>query len=190
MPLAASESGHRERHRAPLSRRHHGREHAGQRHHVPDRLAGAAAGRHHTGRRGAGSRAYGQHAQGRGRHILVVDDESDIVRVIANGRRRIGNSVTTTTAPREALALFTAQPSAKDVVLSDLSMPHLSGAALGRRMLDLRPDTPIVLVTGDSAALSPDEARAAGFRVVLQAPMSLAVLAESLHRALLEPTTV
>lgn len=129
-------------------------------------------------------------AQGRGRHILVVDDESDIVRVIANGRRRMGNTVTTTTAPREALALFTAQPSAKDVVLSDLSMPHLSGAALGRRMLDLRPDTPIVLVTGDSAALSPDEARAAGFRVVLQAPMSLAVLAESLHRALLEPTTV
>lgn len=43
---------------------------------------------------------------------------------------------------------------------------------------------------GDSAALSPDEARAAGFRVVLQTPMSLAVLAESLHRALLERTTV
>jgi hypothetical protein len=45
-----------------------------------------------------------------------------------------------------------------------------------------------VRFTGYSAALSPDEARAAGFRAVLETPMSLAVLAESLHRALPEPT--
>jgi CheY-like chemotaxis protein len=68
-------------------------------------------------------------------------------------------------------------------------MPHLSGAALGRRMLDLRPGIPIVLFTGYAAELSPDEARAAGFRAVLNKPMSLSVLAESLHRVLLEPTT-
>jgi two-component system, cell cycle sensor histidine kinase and response regulator CckA len=129
-------------------------------------------------------------AHGRGRHILVVDDEPDIVKVIADGLRRMGYTVTTTTDPREALAIFTAQPSAIDAVLSDLSMPHLSGAALGRRMLDLRPDIPIVLFTGYSAELSPDEARAAGFRAVLNKPMSLAVLAESLHRVLPEPTTV
>ena len=129
-------------------------------------------------------------AQGRGRHILVVDDEPDIVKVIADGLRRMGYTVTTRTDPREALALFAAQPSAVDAVLSDLSMPHLSGAAMGRRMLDLRPDTPIVLFTGYSAELSPDEARAAGFRAVLNKPMSLAELAESLHRVLPEPTTV
>jgi CheY-like chemotaxis protein len=126
---------------------------------------------------------------GRGRHILVVDDEPDIVKVIADGLRRMGYTVTTTTDPREALAIFTAQPAAIDAVLSDLSMPHLSGAALGRRMLDLRPDIPIVLFTGYSAELSPDESRAAGFRAVLNKPMSLAVLAESLHRVLPEPTT-
>ena len=129
-------------------------------------------------------------AHGRGRHILVVDDEPDIAKVIADGLRRMGYTVTTTTDPREALAIFTAQAATIDAVLSDLSMPHLSGAALGRRMLDLRPDIPIVLFTGYSAELSPDEARAAGFRAVLNKPMSLAVLAESLHRVLPEPTTV
>ncbi len=127
---------------------------------------------------------------GRGRHILVVDDEPDIVKVVADGLRRMGYTVTTATDPREALASFTAQPRQFDAVLSDLSMPHLSGAALGRRMLDMRPDIPIVLFTGYSAELSPDEARAAGFRAVLNKPMSLAVLAESLHRVLPEPTAV
>ncbi len=121
---------------------------------------------------------------GRGRHVLVVDDEPDIVKVIAEGLRRIGYRVTTATDPREALAIFAAQPAGIDAVLSDLSMPHLSGAALGRRMLDLRPDIPIVLFTGYSSELSPDEARAAGFRAVLNKPMSLSVLAEWLHRVL------
>jgi len=128
-------------------------------------------------------------AAGRGRHILVVDDEPDIVKVIADGLGRMGYQVTAATDPRQALAAFTAQPDAFDAVLSDLSMPHLSGAALGRRMLDLRPGIPIVLFTGYAAELSPDEARAAGFRAVLNKPMSLSVLAESLHRVLLEPTT-
>ncbi len=134
--------------------------------------------------------ATGANAQGRGRHILVVDDEPDIVRVIGDGLRRMGYTVTTATDPRDALALFTAHSATIDAVLSDLSMPHLSGAALGRRMLDIRPDLPIVLFTGYSAELSPDEARAAGFRAVLNKPMSLAVLAESLHRVLPEPTAV
>ena len=130
-----------------------------------------------------------QSTAGRGRHILVVDDEPDIVKVIADGLGRMGYQVTAVTDPRDALAAFTAQPEAFDAVLSDLSMPHLSGAALGRRMLDLRPGIPIVLFTGYAAELSPDEARAAGFRAVLNKPMSLSVLAESLHRVLLEPTT-
>jgi CheY-like chemotaxis protein len=92
--------------------------------------------------------------------------------------------VTTATDPRQALEAFTTAPRSFDAVLTDLSMPHLSGTELGRRMLDLRPDTPIVLFSGYSAELSPDEARAAGFRAVLNKPMTLAVLAESLHRAL------
>jgi PAS domain S-box-containing protein len=121
---------------------------------------------------------------GHGGRILVVDDEPDVVKVIADGLRRLGYGVTSATDPREALTQFAAAPAAFDAVLSDLSMPHLTGLELGRRMLDLRPGTPIVLFTGHAAELSPDEVRAAGFRAVLNKPMSLAVLAEALHRAL------
>jgi signal transduction histidine kinase/ActR/RegA family two-component response regulator len=121
---------------------------------------------------------------GQHRRILVVDDEPEIAKVIADGLRRIGYEVTALHDPREALSHFLAAPSAIDAVLSDLSMPHLSGLDLGRRMLDTRPDMPIVLFTGYAADLSPEQAQAAGFRAVLNKPMSLAVLAEALHRAL------
>ena len=124
---------------------------------------------------------------GHGRHILVVDDEPAIVQVVRTSLTRLGYRVTATTDPEDALARFAATPGAFDAVLSDLSMPAMSGAALGRRMLDLRPDLPIVLFTGHAAELGPDEARTAGFRAILHKPMTAAALAEALHRVLPAP---
>ena len=122
--------------------------------------------------------------RGDGRHVLVVDDEPDIVAVVTAALRRLGYRTTGCTDPTEALARFTAAPGDFDAVLSDLSMPVLSGVTLGRRVRDVRPDTPVVLFTGHAADLSPDEARAAGFAAVLNKPMTAAALAEVLHRAL------
>ncbi len=116
------------------------------------------------------------------RHVMMVDDEAEVIRVVAQGLRRLGYQVSTFTDAREALAAFGAAPSSFDVVLTDLAMPHMSGVVLGRRMLELRPLTPIVLFTGYSAELSEDEARAAGFTRVLHKPMTLAALSEALHR--------
>ena len=125
--------------------------------------------------------------RGRGQHILVVDDEPGIVQIVRTSLTRLGYQVTATTDPQDALARFTAAPDSFDAVLSDLSMPVLSGAALGRRMLDVRPDLPIVLFTGYAAELGPDEVRTAGFRAILHKPMTAAALAEALHRVLPAP---
>ncbi|MEZ5416663.1 MAG: ATP-binding protein [Vicinamibacterales bacterium] len=121
---------------------------------------------------------------GRGQHILVVDDETAIVGVVTTALTRLGYRATGLTDPREAWARFAADPQAFDAVLSDLSMPYLSGLALGRRVLDLRPGLPVVLFTGHAAELSPDEVRAAGFSAVLHKPMTAVALAEALHRVL------
>jgi signal transduction histidine kinase/ActR/RegA family two-component response regulator len=119
-----------------------------------------------------------------GRRILVVDDEADIVRVVSVSLRRLGYIVTAATDPRDALATFVENPSAVDAVLIDLAMPHLTGVDLGRRMLALRPETPMVLFTGYAADLGPDEARTIGFQAVLHKPVTLSGLAEALHRVL------
>jgi signal transduction histidine kinase/ActR/RegA family two-component response regulator len=121
---------------------------------------------------------------GEDRHVLVVDDESDIVKLLTTGLRRLGYRVTSTEDPREAAAIFCQAPVSFDAVLTDLSMPHMSGVDLGRRILALRPETPVILFTGYSAELGPDEMCAIGFRAVLNKPVTLPVLAEELHRAL------
>ncbi|MEZ5292892.1 MAG: ATP-binding protein [Vicinamibacterales bacterium] len=133
---------------------------------------------------GPSAAAHGSAVDGRGRRLLVVDDEPDVARVVGEGLRRLGYDVVVATDPHEALAAFHASTAAFDAVLSDLSMPGLTGVELGRRLLDCRPDLPIVLFTGYAGELSPDEARALGFRAVLHKPMSLPVLAGAVHRAL------
>ncbi len=122
--------------------------------------------------------------RGKGRHILVVDDEPEVAKVVGQSLRLMGYAVTVETDPREALATFLREPQAIDAVLTDLSMPHLSGIELGRRILEHRPDTPVVLFTGYNADFGPDEARAMGIRAVLNKPMTSAILAEALHHAL------
>jgi signal transduction histidine kinase/ActR/RegA family two-component response regulator len=126
-------------------------------------------------------------AAGDGRRILVVDDEPAIARVVAESLRRAGYVVVATTDSREARRLFMADPRAFDAVLSDVAMPNLSGVDLGRELLARRPDVPIVLFTGYSAEFGPDDARAIGFRAVISKPVTTAVLAEALHRALQPP---
>jgi CheY-like chemotaxis protein len=119
------------------------------------------------------------------RHVLVVDDEPGIVSLVAASLRRLGYQVTAHTDPREGLAAFTAEPHAFDVVLTDLSMPHMSGLDLGRSLLDVRRDVPIVLFTGYNADLSAETARTAGFRALLSKPITPSSLADVLNQALL-----
>jgi signal transduction histidine kinase/ActR/RegA family two-component response regulator len=118
------------------------------------------------------------------RHVLVVDDEPGIVSLVATSLRRLGYQVTAHTDPREGLAAFRAEPHAFDVVLTDLSMPHMSGLDLGRSLLDVRRDLPIVLFTGYNADLSAEAARTAGFRALLSKPITASSLAEILDQAL------
>ena len=126
---------------------------------------------------------------GKGRHILVVDDEPEIAKVVADSLRRMDYRVSATSDPLDALNLFRRDPSTFDAVLSDLSMPRLSGIDLGRRILEVRPEIPIVLFTGYNAEFGTEQARALGFRALLNKPMTPAILAEALHRALGTQTT-
>ena len=108
--------------------------------------------------------------------------------MVSASLRRLGYQVTAYTDPRAGLAAFRAEPHAFDVVLTDLSMPHMSGLDLGRSLLDVRRDVPIVLFTGYNADLSAEAARTAGFRALLGKPITPSSLADVLHQAL-QPQT-
>jgi nitrogen-specific signal transduction histidine kinase/ActR/RegA family two-component response regulator len=117
-------------------------------------------------------------------HVLVVEDEDQIGRMLAETLTRLGYHVTSASRGDEALEVFAADPTAFDLVLTDQAMPGMMGTELARELLKLRPDLPIVLCTGFSQILSEEDARQAGIRELVMKPIMRSELSEAIRRAL------
>jgi CheY-like chemotaxis protein len=94
--------------------------------------------------------------------ILLVDDEEFIVKAVQNMLQHLGYKVTTLMDNREALKLFSADPSQFDLVITDQTMPFMTGEDLGKELMRIRPDIPIILCTGYSDLISSEKAMAMG----------------------------
>jgi len=121
-------------------------------------------------------------------HILCIDDEADIVNIQAGLLGHLGYQVTSTTSAMEALDLLRAFPKRFDLVVTDQTMPQLTGLDFARQALAIRPDLPIILCSGYSAAISTNNIRAAGVRAFIMKPIQKKVLA-GLVRSLLDGGT-
>jgi PAS domain S-box-containing protein len=116
--------------------------------------------------------------------ILLIDDEEIQILSLQQMLERLGYRVTGKKDPREALEVFRNQPGAFDLVITDQTMPKLTGAALVQEMLRLRPDLPVILYTGFSETIDEEQARALGVRDFVLKPLSMRDLAERIRRAL------
>ena len=116
--------------------------------------------------------------------ILFVDDEEIIVNSVRNMLEHLGYKVTTLMDSEEALKLFSANPWQFDLVMSDQTMPFMTGEDLGREMMRIRPDIPIVLCTGYSDIISSEKAKAFGFRGYIMKPFSVREGAELMRQVL------
>jgi CheY-like chemotaxis protein len=103
--------------------------------------------------------------------ILLVDDEQALVDLGRSLLERLGYRVTATNSSTEALELFKARPEAFDLVLTDYTMPHLTGLALSQEMLKIRPELPIIISTGFSHQLTEEKAQAIGIRRMVMKPV-------------------
>ncbi len=117
--------------------------------------------------------------------ILLVDDESPLIDVERQLLERLGYSVTTQTKSREALRLFGKEPMNYDLVITDLTMPELTGDNLARELLKVRADIPIVLCTGFSEHLTEEKARALGIKEFVTKPLLMKDFALAVRRALM-----
>jgi PAS domain S-box-containing protein len=102
--------------------------------------------------------------------ILFVDDEEMVVISVRNMLQRLGYTVTALTDSREALNLFSENPSQFDLVITDYMMPHVTGKVLGKEMIRIRPDIPVILCTGYNELFSSEKAIAMGFRGFIMKP--------------------
>lgn len=116
--------------------------------------------------------------------ILLVDDEEVQCRSGQHLLERLGYTVTTSTDSLEALEVFRAQPDAFNLVITDQSMPGLTGIQLAERLMQIRPDIPVILCTGFSEVVDGKEAKAMGIQKFMMKPFSARQLAETIRRIL------
>jgi PAS domain S-box-containing protein len=122
--------------------------------------------------------------RGRGQHVLVVDDEAMLGTAVGKMLERLGYQATVFRSSVEALASFRLNPSGYAALITDYTMPGLTGIELIREIRKIRPELPVILASGSSGPLSPDEVRAAGVSEFQAKPLSLATLARTLQRIL------
>jgi len=107
----------------------------------------------------------------RPRHVLFVDDEKPIVILWTELLELVGYTVTGCSSSLDALEMFRAAPSCYDVVVTDQTMPNLTGEALSREILLIRPDLPILICTGFSYTMTEEIAQKVGIRKFLMKPL-------------------
>lgn len=117
-------------------------------------------------------------------HILLVDDEPAIVKVTALSLERLGYRVTATTRSPEALSIFESNPEGFDLVITDMTMPKMNGDVLTLKLLDIRPDIPIVLCTGFSSKVSEDRIPHLRISALLYKPVAKSDMARMVRQVL------
>jgi PAS domain S-box-containing protein len=117
-------------------------------------------------------------------HLLFVDDEEPVVRIGERMLASLGYQVTAATSSIEALRLFRADPNSFDMVITDQTMPGLTGAALARELKAVRADIPVILCTGYTDSVDQESGRLLGVEAFLAKPINRATIAEAIRAAL------
>jgi signal transduction histidine kinase len=120
--------------------------------------------------------------KGDGERILFIDDERILLTLGERFLSRLGYAPVCEHDPVAAIQRFTLGNFT--AVITDLTMPQMSGLDVGRRLLQIKPGLPIILSTGYSATMDADRIRALGFADLLIKPYSIEALGIALHRAL------
>jgi PAS domain S-box-containing protein len=115
--------------------------------------------------------------------ILFVDDEKALVDLGKQMLEGLGYRVSAQTSSLDALEIFRSEPDAFDLVITDLTMPGLTGIGLARKITSIRPRTPVILCTGFSDQ-NEDQAETAGVCDFIMKPYVVATLAGSIRKVL------
>ena len=116
--------------------------------------------------------------------ILFIDDEPAIVNISRQMLDSLGYDVVTRTSSIEALELFKAQTDRFDLVITDMTMPQMTGEKLADEILKIRPDIPIILCTGYSDKLDEANTKELGIQAYIMKPIVLNEIARTIRQVL------
>ncbi len=121
-----------------------------------------------------------------GQHILFVDDEETILTVAKEAFPEFGYKITTFSHPEEALASFRQDPGQFDLLITDMTMPQMTGVELAQKVMAQNARLPIILCSGYSTLIDRDSARDIGIREYVSKPVTAAKLIEVIKKVLAE----
>ena len=116
--------------------------------------------------------------------VLFVDDEESLIDLGRDLLERLGYRVETRASPIDAIEAFLADPKKFDLIISDITMPKMTGDEMARQIKAIRPDIPIILCSGFSERIHPKTTEAIGISAVLMKPVLYTELAHTVHRVL------
>lgn len=116
--------------------------------------------------------------------ILLVDDEESVAKLEKQMLERLGYQVTIRHTSLDALQTLKFNPESFDLVITDMTMPNMTGDKLAREMIALRPDLPIIICTGFSERINQEKAEALGIKGFLMKPVIKSNLAQMVRKVL------
>jgi len=116
--------------------------------------------------------------------ILFVDDEKSIVNIIGKMLERLGYKVEAKQNPVEALKLFQSKPDEFDLVITDMTMPQMTGVKLSEKLKDVRSDTPVIICTGHSSLIHEEKAKELGIAAYVMKPIVMSDVAKTIRKVL------
>ncbi|MCG6533652.1 MAG: PAS domain S-box protein [Syntrophales bacterium LBB04] len=116
--------------------------------------------------------------------ILFVDDEQTLLKIGKKMLEHLGYEVITSSNSLEALRLFREKPEQFDLVITDMTMPEMTGDRLAQEIIGIKPGFPVILCTGFTNRITKDEAQALGIREFLEKPLAMHILAKTIRKIL------
>jgi len=116
--------------------------------------------------------------------ILFVDDEEAITDMTQKVLERLGYKVEICLNPLRALDLFQSKPEYFDVVITDMTMPQMTGAKLSEKLMEIRSDIPIIICTGHSSLINEENAKQLGIADYVMKPVSMSRIAKAIRKIL------
>jgi PAS domain S-box-containing protein len=116
--------------------------------------------------------------------ILFVDDEEDLVDIGRQTLKWLGYRVTALTSSVDALDLFRSTPDGFDLVITDQTMPRLTGVELAKEIFKIRPDCPVIICTGFTAGISEEETGAPCIRHIIMKPLTIKEMSRTIRSML------
>ena len=116
--------------------------------------------------------------------VLFIDDERILTQINSMLLESMGHKVITFTNAMEALRYFRSEPQSVDIVITDMTMPHMTGLALSEEIHVIRPDIPVILCSGYNEQLMEEKIESSGISEILMKPYNTIELSRSLRRAL------